>query len=164
MIGYQMKPRLTEAEFDELKRKRDEALRAVVEATCKKMGWDPAEAKVHHSHTRRAATAPAPKGHASTFGMALSGSATTAADHKLYVLALRRGRDVSRHAVRSMIGRSATNFEEWKEALALSLSLAFDTDGRDYIRQTGDACWREMYDDELTPDEAAQEEVWAICD
>lgn len=45
-----MKPRPTEAEFDELKRKRDEGLRAVVEATCKKMGWDPAKVGVHASH------------------------------------------------------------------------------------------------------------------
>lgn len=44
-----MKPRPSESEFDELKRKRDEGLRAIVEATCKEMGWNPAKTGFHCS-------------------------------------------------------------------------------------------------------------------
>lgn len=44
-----MKPRPTDAEFTELKRKRDEAVRAAVEAICKEKGWDPAKASFHCS-------------------------------------------------------------------------------------------------------------------
>jgi hypothetical protein len=33
--------------------------------------------------------------------------------------------------------------------------------GADYIRQTGEDCWREMYDDGMSPSEAADEEVRA---
>lgn len=45
-----MKPRPTDAEFEELKRKRDEAVRATVIATCEKMGWDPSKTSFHASH------------------------------------------------------------------------------------------------------------------
>lgn len=45
-----MQPRPTEAEFEELKRKRDEALRATVVAICEKQGWDPAQTSFHASH------------------------------------------------------------------------------------------------------------------
>jgi len=42
-----MKPRPTDAEFEELKRKRDEAVRAMVEQVCKEQGWDPTKAAFH---------------------------------------------------------------------------------------------------------------------
>ncbi len=41
------KPRPTDAEFDELKRKRDEAVRAVVAEIAHKWGADPSEMQVH---------------------------------------------------------------------------------------------------------------------
>jgi hypothetical protein len=44
-----MKPCPTDAEFEELKRKRDEAIRAIVEQTCKEQGWDPAKTEFHCS-------------------------------------------------------------------------------------------------------------------
>lgn len=47
-----MKPRPTDAEFDELKRKRDESVAASVAAICKEHGWDPAEVKVNDCHSR----------------------------------------------------------------------------------------------------------------
>lgn len=53
------------------------------------------------------------------------------------------------------------SFEQWKAELADELGKAFDMNGSEYIRQTGEECWREMYDDDLTPAEAAREEVWA---
>lgn len=43
--------RPTEAEFEELKRKRDAAIQEAVVAACKTMGWDPSQAHVHASHT-----------------------------------------------------------------------------------------------------------------
>ena len=45
-----MKPRPTDAEFEELKRKRDEAIAAAVDALCEKQGWDRSKAQVHVSH------------------------------------------------------------------------------------------------------------------
>lgn len=42
-----MKPRPTDEEFAELARQRDEALEAVVQATCDKMGW-PREKTTFH--------------------------------------------------------------------------------------------------------------------
>lgn len=42
-----MTPRPTDAEFEELKRKRDEALEAVVDAVCKKQGWERSKATFH---------------------------------------------------------------------------------------------------------------------
>jgi predicted secreted protein len=36
--------------------------------------------------------------------------------------------------------------------------------GRSYCEQTGTACWREMFDDGLTADDAWQEECWAAAD
>ena len=53
------------------------------------------------------------------------------------------------------------NFEQWKAELAAELGKAFDMNGFEYIRQTGEKCWREMFDDDPTPAEAAREEVWA---
>lgn len=40
-------PRPTDAEFDELKRTRDEALGAVVDAACAEQGWDRSEVTFH---------------------------------------------------------------------------------------------------------------------
>lgn len=47
-----MKPRPTEAEFAELKRKRDEAMQSVVEAILKEHGVDTTTATVHFSHSQ----------------------------------------------------------------------------------------------------------------
>lgn len=55
-------------------------------------------------------------------------------------------------------------FEAWKESLATELSKAFKMttdESVKYIRATGDNCWREAFDDGLTPKEAAAEEAWA---
>ena len=41
------KVRLTDAEFDELKRKRDEGIRAIVKEICEEQGWDPETTHVH---------------------------------------------------------------------------------------------------------------------
>lgn len=43
-----LKPRLTDAEFDELKRKRDESVAQSVAHLCEEMGWNPKEAHVLH--------------------------------------------------------------------------------------------------------------------
>ena len=53
------------------------------------------------------------------------------------------------------------NFEQWMHELAIGLRNAFAIDGREYIRQTGEECWREMFDDGLSPAEAVSEEVYA---
>jgi hypothetical protein len=45
-----MKPRPTDAEFDELKRIRDEAIRKQVLKICEREGWDPAQTSFHASH------------------------------------------------------------------------------------------------------------------
>jgi hypothetical protein len=45
-----MKPRPTEAEFDELKRKRDAAISEIVDDICKRQGWDRKEVNSHVSH------------------------------------------------------------------------------------------------------------------
>jgi hypothetical protein len=55
-------------------------------------------------------------------------------------------------------------FEEWKAQLAVELSKTFDLEGgkvngEQYIRDTGDDCWREMFDDGLSPADAASEEA-----
>lgn len=44
-------PRPTEAEFDELKRKRDAALAETVDAVCAEWGWDRSQVAVHVSHS-----------------------------------------------------------------------------------------------------------------
>jgi hypothetical protein len=43
------RPRPTDAEFDELKRKRDESIWAAAARVCVEQGWDPGEAHVHVS-------------------------------------------------------------------------------------------------------------------
>jgi hypothetical protein len=45
-----MKTRPTDAEFEELKRKRDESIAAWVAALCKEHGWDPNVVQTHVSH------------------------------------------------------------------------------------------------------------------
>ena len=45
------KPRPTEAEFDELKRRRDESIAAAAVAIYAEHGWDPREACLHVSGT-----------------------------------------------------------------------------------------------------------------
>lgn len=42
-----MKPRPSDEEFEQLKRHRDEDIRATVKAICEKHGWDPNEVSVH---------------------------------------------------------------------------------------------------------------------
>jgi hypothetical protein len=44
-----MKQRPTDEEFEELKRKRDDAVRETVRAVCEKQGWDPAKTAFHSS-------------------------------------------------------------------------------------------------------------------
>lgn len=44
-----MKPRPTDAEFDELKRQRDAAIAAMVDAVCAEQGWPRDKAHVHVS-------------------------------------------------------------------------------------------------------------------
>ena len=56
-------------------------------------------------------------------------------------------------------------FEEWKAKLAVELSKTFDLEGgvvsgEQYIKDTNDdEYWREMFDDGLTPSDAASEEA-----
>lgn len=45
------KARPTDAEFDELKRKRDEVVEAVIVATCAEQGWDRGKVHTHVSHS-----------------------------------------------------------------------------------------------------------------
>jgi hypothetical protein len=56
------------------------------------------------------------------------------------------------------------NFEQWKRELAneLEIQLAMlPGDGAAYIKATGDECWREMFDDGLSPADAAEQEASA---
>lgn len=46
-----MKPRPTDTEFEELKRKRDESVAASVKRFCEEEGWDHTQVKVHTSHS-----------------------------------------------------------------------------------------------------------------
>ena len=55
-------------------------------------------------------------------------------------------------------------FENWKGRLIMELTGAMKmtiVEARDYVRATGDECWREDYDDGMTPREAADEEAHA---
>ena len=54
-------------------------------------------------------------------------------------------------------------FEEWKTRLIGELTNLFGN-GEEYIRQTGDDCWKEMYDDGLSVYEAAHEEYLCACE
>lgn len=62
-----------------------------------------------------------------------------------------------------MSGEHQMTFEQWKLELADALGRVFDMDGSEYIRQTGDDCWREMFDDGLSPTDAAGEELYAAA-
>lgn len=53
------------------------------------------------------------------------------------------------------------DFETWKLHLAVELGRLFDMDGAGYIDRTGDDCWREAFNDGLSPREAAEEEHYA---
>jgi hypothetical protein len=44
------KPQPTEAEFEELKRQRDEKFQAWFDGFCKEQGWEPKDVHVHRSH------------------------------------------------------------------------------------------------------------------
>jgi hypothetical protein len=46
-----MKPRPTDAEFDELKRQRDADVARMIADICAKHGWDASSAHAHVSHT-----------------------------------------------------------------------------------------------------------------
>lgn len=54
-------------------------------------------------------------------------------------------------------------WRKWRRELAAELGRTFDIDGLDYIRQTGNECWREMFNDGLSPAEAASEEAFAAA-
>ena len=53
------------------------------------------------------------------------------------------------------------DFEAWKAQLASELGRTFDMDGADYIKETGEECWREMFEDGMSPADAASEEAWS---
>ena len=55
------------------------------------------------------------------------------------------------------------DWEHWKAHLATALGKTFAMDGNEYIRQTGEDCWREMFNDGLTPERAASEEAYAAA-
>lgn len=55
------------------------------------------------------------------------------------------------------------NFDQWKFELAAELGRIFDMDGAGYIKRTGEECWREMFDDGLSPSDAASEEAYAAA-
>jgi len=46
-VAQRLRP--TDAEFEELKRKRDEAILATVKRVCEEQGWDPATVRTHVS-------------------------------------------------------------------------------------------------------------------
>lgn len=46
-----MKPRPTDVEFEELKRKRDEGIERVIQAVCDEQGWPRSEVNAHASHS-----------------------------------------------------------------------------------------------------------------
>jgi hypothetical protein len=54
-----------------------------------------------------------------------------------------------------------TDFETWKRQLAVELAKVFGMPepADSYVTQCGDECWREMYDDGLSPADAAYEEA-----
>ena len=55
-------------------------------------------------------------------------------------------------------------FDTWKAQLATELADYFKMsmdEATKYIADTGEDCWREAFDDGVTPKEAAAEEAWA---
>ena len=64
-------------------------------------------------------------------------------------------------------GATTMTFDQWKSELATELSKIFgfaSDEGERYITATGDDCWRESFDDGLSPKEAASEEANAAID
>lgn len=55
------------------------------------------------------------------------------------------------------------DWEQWKAQLVTELGKTFAMDGNEYIRQTGEECWRETFNDGLTPADAASEEAYAAA-
>lgn len=56
------------------------------------------------------------------------------------------------------------SFDAWKRELGVELERLLGMlpgDGANYITMTGDACWREMFDDGLSPMDAAEQEASA---
>lgn len=60
--------------------------------------------------------------------------------------------------------REIDPFDAWCIALADEFPTFFKmtvSEAQAYIRSTGPDCWRAMFDEGLTPKEAAGEEAWA---
>lgn len=55
------------------------------------------------------------------------------------------------------------DFDAWMKDLTARLGETFGMDGAEYVRQTGVECWREMYDDGMSPEDAVSEEVSAAA-
>ncbi|MBR2118481.1 MAG: hypothetical protein IJ935_07385 [Afipia sp.] len=53
------------------------------------------------------------------------------------------------------------DFADWMKALATELGKTFSMDGAEYIRQTGEECWHAMFEDGMSPEDAAGEEAYA---
>jgi len=55
------------------------------------------------------------------------------------------------------------SFAQWLQEVARELGQRFGdlNEGIDYIRNTGAEPWREMYEDGMSPDSAAEEEAMA---
>jgi hypothetical protein len=51
------------------------------------------------------------------------------------------------------------DFEAWLAAVDVLANAAGGTGS--YTQQTGIECWRDSYEDDLTPEDAWWEEVWA---
>ena len=58
------------------------------------------------------------------------------------------------------------DFETWLDELAACLGRRFgDAEaGRLYVEQSGRECWRQMFDDDLSPDDAAGEECTSLAE
>jgi hypothetical protein len=60
------------------------------------------------------------------------------------------------------VGETNVDFEDW----IVALDQEFQKIGwgyERYMQQTGSECWREMFDDGLTPSEAVSEELSAAA-
>jgi hypothetical protein len=89
-----------------------------------------------------------------------------AIDHieTLATICARQVKQIAR--LRSRIARRTSmemDWSRWLEQLAAELGKTFAMDGKEYIRQTGEECWREMFNDGLTPADAASEEAYAAA-
>ena len=64
------------------------------------------------------------------------------------------------------IKSNGVTFEAWLAELPAALATCVVNtvdEGSDYILQTGVECWREAYNDDLTPTDAASSEHDAAC-